>query len=410
MQEDLPSLREFNPSIPQSVENIIIKATAKNLNDRYKSANEMLEDLQTCLSRTDEEKLVFDHSSEENDPTIVAKPRQIFNEEEPVEQVEERATEKKKTNNILEKLKNPKVLAGVVAAVVVIIGLICYFLLFAGDNQPNVMPDLVGLTQKEAEKILKDYDVTINKTVFKELSDDYKKGLITKTDPEKGSSIKEGDVITITVSKGKYIVLDDYTGLSYDEAQKKLSKLGFDVDIKREVSDKKAGTVLEQSLEKGYKQDPTDKDRTITLTVSKGSYVILDDYTGMSYDDAYNKLSGLGFNVSKREQTSDQPAGTVIDQNLAKGYKVDPTDKNRNITLTVSTGYSQTVPSVVGLTPDSAKSNLENLGFTVTMEATQFPETGGDERYIGAVYKQSIASGTKVDKKGTAITIYYYED
>ena len=51
--------------------------------------------------------------------------------------------------------------------------------------------------------------------------------------------------------------------------------------------------------------------------------MVLDDYTGMSYDDAYNKLSGLGFNVTKREQTSDQPAGTVIDQNLAKGYKVE---------------------------------------------------------------------------------------
>ena len=44
------------------------------------------------------------------------------------------------------------------------------------------------------------------------------------------------------------------------------------------------------------------------------------------------------------------------------------------------------------------------------MEGTQFPESGGDERYISAVYKQSIAAGTKVDKKGTAITIYYYED
>lgn len=56
-----------------------------------------------------------------------------------------------------------------------IIGIICYFLLFGGNKQPNVMPDLVGLKQSEAEKILKDYDVTINKTVFKELSDDYKK-------------------------------------------------------------------------------------------------------------------------------------------------------------------------------------------------------------------------------------------
>lgn len=139
-----------------------------------------------------------------NDPTIVVNPRQIFDEEEP-EEVEERAVEKKNNNGkgkqILEKLKNPKVFAGVVAGVVLIIGIICYFLLFGGNKQPNVMPDLVGLKQSEAEKILKDYDVTINKTVFKELSDDYKKGLITKTDPEKGSSIKEGDVITITVSK-----------------------------------------------------------------------------------------------------------------------------------------------------------------------------------------------------------------
>lgn len=59
MQEDLPSLLEFNPSIPQSVENIVIKATAKNLNDRYKSATEMLDDIKTCMERQDEEKLVF---------------------------------------------------------------------------------------------------------------------------------------------------------------------------------------------------------------------------------------------------------------------------------------------------------------------------------------------------------------
>ena len=53
MQEDLPSLREFNPSIPQSVENIIIKATAKNLNDRYKSATEMLEDRNIFINDLD---------------------------------------------------------------------------------------------------------------------------------------------------------------------------------------------------------------------------------------------------------------------------------------------------------------------------------------------------------------------
>ena len=66
---------------------------------------------------------------------------------------------------------------------------------------------------------------------------------------------------------------------------------------------------------------------------------------------------------------------------------------------------------VIGLSPDSAKTNLTNLGFVVSMVGEQFPEDGsGDERYIGAVYKQSIDAGTTVTKKQTEITIYYYED
>lgn len=416
MQEELPSLREFNPSIPQSVENIVIKATAKNLNDRYKNASEMLEDLQTCLSRSDEEKLVFNHDGE-SDPTIVVNPRQIFdnNEEEPKEEVvEERSTRKPKKASAPKKKLDPKIIAGIVAGVVVVLGLIFYFVFLSpGKTDASVMPDLVGMTQKEAKTLLEDYGVTINEDmVYKELSDTYKKGLITKTDPKKGSSIKKGDVVTITVSKGKYIVLDNYVGMSYEDAKDVLeNQYGFTVDEKYEVSDEEAGTVIEQSLDEGYKQDPTDKSRSITLTVSKGSYVILENYVGMKYEEAESKLKALGFNVTKREQSSDEDSGTVIDQNLASGYKVDPSEKKRNITLTVSTGYSQTVPSVIGLSPDSAKTNLTNLGFVVSMVGEQFPEDGsGDERYIGAVYKQSIDAGTTVTKKQTEITIYYYED
>lgn len=416
MQEELPSLREFNPSIPQSVENIVIKATAKNLNDRYKNASEMLEDLQTCLSRSDEEKLVFNHDGE-SDPTIVANPRQIFdnNEEEAKEEeVEERSNRKLKKTPAPKKKLDPKIIAGIVAGVVVVLGLIFYFVFLSpSKTDASVMPDLAGMTQDEAEKLLKDYGVTINEDmVYKELSDTYKKGLITKSDPKKGASIKKGDVVTITVSKGKYIVLDNYVGMSYEDAKDVLeNKYGFTVDEKYEVSDEKAGTVIGQSLDEGYKQDPTDKSRSITLTVSKGSYVILGNYVGMKYDEAESKLKALGFNVTKREQSSDEESGTVIDQNLASGYKVDPSEKNRNITLTVSTGYSQTVPSVIGLSPDSAKTNLTNLGFVVSMVGKQFPEDGsGDERYIGSVYKQSIDAGTTVTKKQTEITIYYYED
>ena len=78
MQEDLPSLLEFNPSILQSVENIVIKATAKNLNDRYHNVTEMLEDLNTCMERPNEKKLEFVYDTE-TEPTIVLDSRSMFN-------------------------------------------------------------------------------------------------------------------------------------------------------------------------------------------------------------------------------------------------------------------------------------------------------------------------------------------
>lgn len=404
MQEEIPSIREFNSSIPQSVENIIIKATAKNLNDRYQNINDMLEDLQTCLSRMDEEKLVFVH--DEADPTIVVNPRQIFDHEEEVkeEKIEKEIPVKE---NPLKKI-DPKILIGAVIGFIAVIAVAC--VLIFGGSDASVMPDIVGLEQDEASKLLEDYDVTINEDmIYKELSDKYDEGLITKSDPKKGSSIKKGDVITITISKGKYVIIDDYKGMTYEAAKKALEKLDFDVDVEYVVSEEKNGTVIGQSLKKGYKQDPTE-DKEITLTVSKGDYVVIENYVGMNFSDAETKLKELGFNVTKREQASEEEAGKVIDQNLASGYKVDPSDENRNITLTVSSGYSQTVPSVIGLSPNSAKTNLTNLGFSVTMIGKQFPEDGEDEEYVGRVFKQSIDAGTKVTKKNTEITIYYYED
>lgn len=403
MQEDIPSVRDFNSSIPQSVENIIIKATAKNLKDRYQNINDMLEDLQTCLSRMDEEKLVFVH--DEPDPTIVVNPRQIFDHEEEVEEKKEKEIPVKENP-----LKNidPKILIGAVVGVIAVIAVVC--VLIFGGSDASVMPDIVGLDQNEASKLLEDYNVTINQDmIYKELSDKYDEGLITKSDPKKGSSIKKGDVITITVSKGKYIIIDNYKGMTYEAAKKALEKLDFDVEVEYIVSNEKNGTVIGQSLKKGYKQDPTE-DKEITLTVSKGEYVVIENYVGMSFSEAETKLKELGFNVTKREQASEEEAGKVIDQNLASGYKVDPSDENRNITLTVSSGYSQTVPSVIGLSPNSAKTNLTNLGFSVTMIGKQFPENGDNEEYVGRVFRQSIEAGTKVTKKNTEITIYYYED
>lgn len=412
MQEDLPSLLEFNPTIPQSVENIIIKATAKNLNDRYSNAVDMLDDLKTCLSRVDEEKLVFVH--EAPDPTIVVSPHQIFDNDEPekpaeetIEEKPQKQTKKAKTDWIAKLKKvNPKVWLAAAGAFILVVAIAIYFMLFGGNTQASVMPNLVGMTQEKAEKLLSDYGVTIDKTVYTELSDKYEEGKIIETDPKSGTSIKEGDVVKITVSKGKYIVLEDYVGMSEDEATELLEsdEMGFKVNIKKEISSEKAGTVIDQSLKKGYKQDPTEKDRTITLTVSKGSYTVLGNYVGMTYDEAKAKLEAIGFTVSKSEQSSDKQSGTVIEQSLASGYKVDPDESDRHITLTVSIGNDVEVPNVIGKKVEDAQAYLESAGFIVNPEAGEKKE--GEQ---GIVYKQTPEGGSSV-KKGATITIYYYDE
>ena len=292
MQEDLPSLLEFNPSIPQSVENIIIKATAKNLNDRYNNANEMLEDLNTCMDRLNEEKLKFTYDSEP-EPTIVLDSRSVFNtgntaDIPPVKEVikEDKAKEEKGLKKLVTKFKglSTKAKAAIIIGTVFVVAVIAFALYVNIRPDTNLMPDLEGKTQEQAQELLKDYKVTISDDIIEELSDEYDEGKIIETDPKKGTTIKEGDVVKLTISKGKYIVVDDYVGMDVEKAEKALDKLGFDVTIEYEISSKTKGTVIEQSIDEGEKVDPTEKKREITLTVSKGNYIVISDYLGMDIE------------------------------------------------------------------------------------------------------------------------------
>ena len=418
MQEDLPSLLEFNPSIPQSVENIVIKATAKNLNDRYKSATEMLDDIKTCMERQDEEKLVFSHD-QDTDPTIVIDPRSAFtsgNTAPIVDPVEEKEVAAPKKEGFFSKLVNKfkgldtkaKVAVGVVTALV--IAGIAFAIYLGVKPDTSLMPDLTEKPVEQAKEILKEYNVTISDDITEELSDEYEKGEIIATDPKKGTTIKEGDVVKVTVSKGKYIVLEDYTGKKEDVAKKALEKLKFEVEIEYEISSKTKGTVIDQSIEKGTKVDPTEKDRKIILTVSKGDYVVLGNYVGMDQNKAKEALTKLGFDVTIKETSSEQAVGTVVEQSLKEGHKVDPDEKDRTITLTVSSGIKIEVPNVKGMDIDAAATLLTNKGFSVKRETLPTPTDPNEIEKItvNQVVRQSLDAFTTVTKKNESITLYYY--
>ncbi|WP_296877023.1 Stk1 family PASTA domain-containing Ser/Thr kinase [Thomasclavelia sp.] len=426
MQEDLPSLLDFNPSIPQSVENIVIKATAKNLNDRYQSASEMMEDINTCLEHPDQEKLVFSYDSDD-EPTIVADPHTAFStgntgdlrtRQEEKEEMEE--TSDGFFKRLVKKIKGldtkAKVIIGAVTALVVLA--VAFVIYLNSGSDATLMPDLTGKTIAEAEKLLAEYNVTIDENVSEELSDKYDAGEIIETNPKAGKSIKDGDVVSVTISKGKYIVLDNYVGMTLEKAQDAISKLNKDVDIEivveEEVSSKTKGEVIGQNRDKGTKLDPTDQsDLTITLTVSKGNYIVVGNYLGKSQSEAEAALKKLGFQVTINTEESEQAEGTVIKQSLSEGYKVDPDDDDRSITLTVSAGKTYTVRDVFDRNINSAKTILENNNFVVNLvdlsnSNDQSLLSSYPFRSVNTVAGQSPEADTTVSKKGTTVTLYYY--
>lgn len=410
MQDDIPSLREFNPTIPQSVENIVIKATAKNLKNRYLNAIEMLEDIQSCLDRKDESKLIFETPA--SDPTIVADSRTLLRgqkiDDDHEEDEYEDYDEYEKESTFIDKIKalDIKIKIAIGAGITAAIALFILLMVFVfGGNSSTMLPDLKGMSVEDANILLERYDVSIDEDLIEyELSNEYEEGQIIDTDPKPGKSVKKGTKIKAIVSSGKTIIMNDYEGETEAEAKSELTELGFDVRIEREASSKEAGTVIGQSIKKGEEVDPKGN-LSITLTVSKGPKIVLDNYVGRKYEDAVKELSALNFNVSKNEIESDEPAGTVIAQSKDSGTSYDP-DDSLNITLTVSAGRSYQVTYVIGFGYREAESRLLNDGFQVKLKDLGMAP---DSSYsVNVVVRQSPDGGTVVKKKGTTVTISYY--
>lgn len=347
MRDEIPSVRAYNPAIPQSVENIIIKATAKNTNNRYQCADDMLDDLDTCLERLAEEKLTFDQVN--TDPTIIASDSQFFTKTAPIDpettqtEIEEIKPQDEKKKEPMDKKKKIAIGAAI-GAVIVCLAIVAGFFLLGG-NKDGMMMDLVGKTEKEATALLIDKGYKVSDNVNYELSDKYEKGLVVATDPEAGHAINKGDTVTLTLSKGKYIIMEDYTGVSYDTAYKKLTKLGYKVKKYEKSDDEyKAGIVIGQSISEGEKQDPNEKGKIITLTVSKGVTITVPSLYGQDINAAKSTLESQGFT---------------------------------NVKLSV-------LPSPT----DSATINSMS---------------------VNTVVKQSVAPYTQATSKGTEIILYYYD-
>ena len=198
LKENIPSVREKFPEIPQSVENIIIKATAKNPKNRYADARSMNEDLRTCLddSRVNEAKIVLPYPEfEDNNKKKETKNKE--SKENIVKEVKtEDLTREKSDNKIL------ITLSAIFTGIVVVITCIIVFLPIITNQKEIKVPDVTGLELTEAIGKLQDEGFKIADEQKETSSDEIPAGKVAKTNPMAGVKKTKGSEITLYISTG----------------------------------------------------------------------------------------------------------------------------------------------------------------------------------------------------------------
>ena len=328
-QEPLPPVMNPSVMIPQSLENIVLKATAKDPMNRYRSCYEMFQDLKTCLDSTRLYEKKFVPASFSGETKVLSpistqkiKPIQSSREIPVVEMDEEKPVKKKR--------KWPWVLLLMIS----VIGIMAFAFLHSSPKEVQV-PDVTNLTEAAAKIKLADAKLSVT-DVIPVQSDEVESGKVIETNPKAGSTVKEKSKITIKVSSGKEAVtMKDYRNKTYETARDELKKLGFTVEKKEENSDSvEAGKVISQSIAPNQKVEG--KDTVITLVVSKGETSIkMANLKGYTREGAIEYASTNNLNLTITEEENDATVDTVIRQSIREGSDIK---KGTPLTIVLSKG------------------------------------------------------------------------
>ncbi|MHC5372892.1 Stk1 family PASTA domain-containing Ser/Thr kinase [Enterococcus sp. LJL120] len=412
-QEELPEIRDFNSNTPQSLENVVLHATAKDPLNRYQTAEEMQDDLRTALNpeRLNEPRWV----PAVHDQATIAMAVPIASDTpigqtatQPMPTFPEDTDQpsKKEPTPPPKKNKRKAMIIGSILALAVVIGAVLFFLGSGGETV--TIPDVSGQTVAEATTTLEDLGLEVASETKEVTSDEVEAGSVVRTDPEADAQVRTGREVTLYVSTGATKTLADYSGMTYEEAVAALEELGFtSAQIEREEDTSatvEEGDVISQTPDAGTEVDPSDESVTVTLTVSTGPETArVGNYAGMTYDDAVAALEELGFSssqISRNNMPSSTVAeGTVISQTPTSGTEVNIGTAD-TITLNVSSGPEEiTLEDYSGMTATRARSELEALGLTVNEE-----QAYSDTVASGNVISQNPNSGSTV-RSGSSVTL-----
>ncbi|MGH1841407.1 Stk1 family PASTA domain-containing Ser/Thr kinase [Enterococcus gallinarum] len=400
-QDEIPSIRIYDKNVPQSLENVVLKATAKEQADRYKTADEMREDLSTALSpeRLNEPRWEPHALNDETraltpitDEMIAEQPAEPAVTEPEVEETADQKQEKPKKKRKKWWLILPIL---VIAALLVIGG---YFV-FGGGRSDVEIPKVSGDTETVAREKLEAAGLKVADETEEIADDEIEEGNVVKTDPQEGTEVKKNSEITLYISSGtEKITLKNYEEKNFEDVKAELIKLGFSEDqIKEETKSSDAigeGLIISQSPDVGEKVSPKEDDITFVVSTGPESFA-MEDYYGQRIEDVRAALTSKGVpteNIYEQSAPSDEPVGTVINQAPGAGESV--ITSQTVITLTVSSGQEMVnVPRIIGQSRNDAVAALNEAGLKYSIKE----ESGyNDSVPAGEVTDVSPGEGTSV--------------
>ncbi|MCC4371050.1 Stk1 family PASTA domain-containing Ser/Thr kinase [Limosilactobacillus reuteri] len=261
-REEIPSVREQNKEIPQALENVIIKATAKEPAERYSSVNEMAADLKSVLDpqRANEPRLKI--QQDDNGETKVLDIKHLKADDYQSKKSTDSPTVDPSTKP--QKWKKYGIVSGTLGMIVLIAVCSWWFLI-----RQVIIPDVEGMTVQKAEQRLHQQNLRIGK-ITRVNSQAVDKNRIVSTNPDVSHKTRVSTPINLTVSTGvKQLQMADYVGDDYSSVAANLRRKGFQVHQEPVYSDDvDKGQIIRQNHKKGTIVKPAAN--TIIFRVSAG--------------------------------------------------------------------------------------------------------------------------------------------
>ncbi|PYZ97970.1 serine/threonine protein kinase [Alteribacter lacisalsi] len=348
IQTPLPSIRDKYPHIPQSVENVIIKATAKSPDERYTTAGSMEEDLETVLSpsRLNEKMFVPGYLADDHTKALTPVREPAEAERKAPEETMVAGTplvsagSSKKTGSQADPDKKgwKKWLTGGIFFLIFLIGAV--YLAFTWIPRwlhvdEVTIPDyLIGMNAEEAVEELEELELRVNEESV--THDEMEEGTVVSHNPQAGRTVKVDTLVTLRISDGpEGEPMEDYTGLAFSSIEEELSRyedVQVETEINTEADDE---TVIRQSPQPGEMIVPGQTE--LILTISERPVETMSNLVGLSREEVVNYLSSHDYLHTEftDEYSSTVPDGRVIRHNPGFGTELE---EGTEVTIVFSRG------------------------------------------------------------------------